>query len=61
MQPLKNELPSSHKVLYVFYDFETTQNIQYSYSSRSEFRMHTTAILALGELGRFPARLRAVW
>ena len=26
MQPLKNALPSSDGVLYVFYDFETTQN-----------------------------------
>ena len=30
MQPLKNVLPHSDKVLYVFYDFETTQNTQYS-------------------------------
>ena len=30
MQPLKNVLPSSDGVLYVFYDFETTQNTRYS-------------------------------
>jgi len=31
MRPLKNWLPdASDKVLYVFYDFETTQNTQYS-------------------------------
>ena len=31
MRPLKDELPSdSSKVLYVFYDFETTQNTKYS-------------------------------
>ncbi len=29
MQPLKNVLPSSDGVLYVFYDFETTQNTRY--------------------------------
>jgi hypothetical protein len=26
MQPLKNELPRSDDVLFVFYDFETTQD-----------------------------------
>jgi len=26
MQPLKNELPSADAVLFVFYDFETTQD-----------------------------------
>ncbi len=30
MQQLKNVLPSSDGVLYVFYDFETTQNTRYS-------------------------------
>jgi len=31
MRPLKDELPSDGcKVLYVFYDFETTQNTKYS-------------------------------
>jgi hypothetical protein len=30
MQPLKNELPSGDGVLFVFYDFETTQDTQYS-------------------------------
>ena len=29
MQLLKNVLPSSNGVLYVFYDFETTQNTRY--------------------------------
>ena len=30
MQPLKNVQPSSDRVLYIFYDFETTQNTRYS-------------------------------
>jgi hypothetical protein len=30
MQPLKNVLPSGDGVLFVFYDFETTQDTQYS-------------------------------
>jgi len=31
MRPLKDVLPdTSDKVLYVFYDFETTQNTKYS-------------------------------
>jgi len=30
MRPLKNVLPAGDKVLYVFYDFETTQNTRYS-------------------------------
>ena len=30
MRPLKNELPASDGVLYVYYDFETTQNTKYS-------------------------------
>jgi hypothetical protein len=31
MQPLQNKLPpGDDKVLYVFYDFETTQNTRYS-------------------------------
>jgi hypothetical protein len=30
MQPLKNVLPSSDRVLYVFYDFQTTQNTRHS-------------------------------
>jgi hypothetical protein len=30
MQPLKNVFPSSDRVLYVFYDFETTQTTRYS-------------------------------
>ena len=30
MQQLKNVLPPSDGVLYVFYDFETKQNTQYS-------------------------------
>jgi hypothetical protein len=30
MQPLKNKLPRSDKVLFVFYDFETTQNTKFS-------------------------------
>jgi len=30
MQPLKNELPRSDDVLYVFYDFETTQDTKFS-------------------------------
>jgi hypothetical protein len=30
IQPLKNVLPSSDKVLYVFYDFETMKNTRYT-------------------------------
>jgi hypothetical protein len=30
MQPLKNVLPSGDEVMIVFYDFETTQDTQYS-------------------------------
>jgi hypothetical protein len=30
MKPLKNELPSSDKMLFVFYDFETTQDKRFS-------------------------------
>jgi hypothetical protein len=30
MQPLKNELPRSDNVLFVFYDFETTQDTKFS-------------------------------
>jgi len=30
MQPLKNELPRSDDVLYVFYDFETTKDTKFS-------------------------------
>jgi hypothetical protein len=30
MKPLQNDLPSGDKVLYVFYDFETTQDTDYS-------------------------------
>ena len=30
MRPLKNVLPACDKVLYVFYDFETTQNTRFS-------------------------------
>ena len=32
MRPLKDELPANDGVLYVFYDFGTTQNTKYSYS-----------------------------
>ena len=34
MQPLKNVLPSSDGVQYVFYDFETKQNTRYSETSK---------------------------
>ena len=34
MQPLNNVLPSSERVLYVFYDFETTQNTRYSETAK---------------------------
>ena len=30
MRPLKNAMPAADKMLYVFYDFETTQNTRYS-------------------------------
>ena len=34
MQPLKNVLPPSDGVLYVFCDFETTQNTRYSETAK---------------------------
>jgi len=34
MQPLKNELPSADDVLFVFYDFETTQDTKISETAR---------------------------
>ena len=34
MQPLKNVLPPSDGILYVFYDFETTQNTRYSETAK---------------------------
>jgi len=34
MQPLKNELPSADDVLFVFYDFETTQDAKISDTAR---------------------------
>jgi hypothetical protein len=34
MQPLKNVLPSGDGVMFVFYDFETTQDTQYSDTDR---------------------------
>jgi hypothetical protein len=34
MQPLKNMLPSGDRILYVFYDFNTTQNTRYSNTAR---------------------------
>ena len=34
MKPLKNVLPSSDRKLYVFYDFETTQNRRYSETAK---------------------------
>ena len=34
MQPLKNELPSADDVLFVFYDFETSQDMKISETVR---------------------------
>ena len=34
MQPLKNELPKAGNVLYVFYDFETTQDTKISETAK---------------------------
>ena len=34
IQPLRNELPSSDGVQYVFYDFENTQNTRYSETAK---------------------------
>ena len=34
MQPLKNVLPSSDGILFVFYDFETTQKTRYSVTAK---------------------------
>ena len=36
MQPLKNVLPSGDGVLFVFYDFETTQNTRYSDTAKEQ-------------------------
>jgi len=33
MQPLKNELPSTDDVLFVFYDFKTTQDTKFNESA----------------------------
>jgi len=33
MRPLRNKLPSSDSILFVFYDFETTQDTKYSDSA----------------------------
>jgi hypothetical protein len=35
MQPLKNEVPSGERILYVYYDFETTQNTPYMNSDKA--------------------------
>jgi len=40
MQPLKNELHSADKVLFVFYDFETTQDTKISETAR----VHVTCL-----------------
>ena len=34
MQPLKNEVPSADNVLFVFYDFETTQDTKISETAK---------------------------
>ena len=50
MQPLKNVLPSSDGVLYVFYDFETTQNTRFSETAKEHVPkpgMPTTVVLAV--------------
>jgi hypothetical protein len=39
MNPLQDVLPSSDNVLYVFYDFETTQDTKYSEKARSMFQI----------------------
>jgi hypothetical protein len=38
MQPLKNELPRSHNVLFVFYDFETTHDTKFSENATEHIR-----------------------
>ena len=39
MKPLKNELPRSDDVLFVFYDFETTQNKKFSFKANVHIPM----------------------
>jgi hypothetical protein len=36
MQPLKKEVPPDDRVLYVYYDFENTQNMQYMNSDKAK-------------------------
>ena len=50
MQPLKNVLPLSDGVLYVFYDFESVSEyavFRNDYGTCSEPGMHTTVLLAV--------------
>ena len=39
MRPLKNALPAGDRVLYVFYDFETTQTSRYSETATYTFQI----------------------
>jgi len=43
MQPLKNEVPSAHNVLFVFYDFETSQDTKISETAK----LHVTILVCL--------------
>jgi len=45
MQPLKNELPSADNVLFVFYDFETTQDTKISETAR----VHVPILVCLSQ------------
>jgi hypothetical protein len=45
MQPLKNEVPPGDGVLYVYYDFETTQNTPYKDSDKATVHVPTLVCL----------------
>ena len=55
MQPLKNELPRSDDVLFVFYDFETTQDTKFSdnATAHSHISLYSAVLLSLRDAGRY--------
>jgi hypothetical protein len=63
MQPLQNKPAPTDKVLYVFYDFETTQDTKYS----EQATVHVPNVVCLQqfcskcEYRRYRARLFTVW
>jgi hypothetical protein len=60
MRSLRNELPTSDRVLYVFYDFETTQNTRYSEMVHVPNFVCVQQLFEIRKRGRYRARLRAV-